>query len=245
MTGERREPWRDRFDDLKDAYALGALTDDERREFEDCLAAHPELQAEVDYLTSVANLLALTPQEHEPPPELRHRLMNIIESSASANLPERLSRVTKLRWLFGPGGRTATVAAAAAVLVVVGLFAWNLSLRGENKDLRGELETRQTYELQGSGEAQDVQGQVVRLGDGRAVLMAENLPATPEDKVYETWILRDEVPEPAGTFEPREGGVAAAPIEGSLEGADAVAVTVEPAGGSSAPTDDPLLSTNL
>ncbi len=133
MTGERREPWRDRFDDLKDAYALGALTDDERREFEDYLAAHPELQAEVDYLTSVANLLALTPQEHKPPPELRHRLMNIIECSAGANLPERPPRVTKLRWLFGPGGRTATVAAAAAVLVVVGLFAWNLSLWGRTR----------------------------------------------------------------------------------------------------------------
>ena len=245
MTGERREPWRDRFDDLKDAYALGALTDDEHREFEDYLATHPELQAEVDYLTSVANLLALTPQEHEPPSELRHRLMNIIESSAGANLPERPSRLTKLRWLFGPGGRTAAAAAAAAVLAVVGLFVWNLSLRGENEDLRGELETRQTYELHGSGEAQDVQGEVVRLGDGRAVLMAENLPPAPEDKVYETWLLRDGVPEPAGTFEPREGGVAAAPIEGSLEGADAVAVTVEPVGGSAAPTDDPLLNANL
>ncbi len=245
MSGERPEPWRMRFDELKEAYALGALTEDEHQEVEGYLAAHPELQAEVDYLTSVASLLALTPQEHEPPPQLRHRLMNIIESSAGANLPERPSRVTKLRWLFGPGGRTATVAAAAAVLVVVGLLAWNLSLRWENEDLRGELETRQSYELHGSGEAQDVQGEVVRLSDGRAVLMAENLPATPEDKVYETWILRDGVPEPAGTFEPREGGVAAAPIEGSVEGADAVAVTVEPSGGSSTPTDDPILSTNL
>ncbi|MDQ3924144.1 MAG: anti-sigma factor [Actinomycetota bacterium] len=245
MNGERREPWRRRFDDLKDAYVLGALTDDERREFEGYLAAHPELRAEVDDLASVANLLALTPQQHEPPPELRGRLMSIIESSAGANLPERPSRLTKLRWLFGAGGRTATVAAAAAVVAVVGLLVWNLSLQGENEDLRGELESRQTYELQGSGVAQDVQGQVVRLGDGRAVLMAENLPQAPEGKVYETWLLRDGVPEPAGLFEPRDGGVAATPIEGSLESADTVAVTVEPAGGSSAPTDDPLLSAKL
>ena len=88
-------------------------------------------------------------------------------------------------------------------------------------------------------------GEVIRLEDDRAVLIAENLPAEPEDKVCQTWLLRDGVPEPAGTFESREGGITAAPIEGSLEGAAAVAVTVEPAGGSSAPTDDPLLSTNL
>ena len=36
-------PCRDRFDDLKEAYALGALTEDKRQEFEDLLAAHPEL----------------------------------------------------------------------------------------------------------------------------------------------------------------------------------------------------------
>ena len=40
-------PCRDRFDVLKEAYALGALSEDEREEFEDLLAAHPEVQAEV------------------------------------------------------------------------------------------------------------------------------------------------------------------------------------------------------
>ena len=75
--------------------------------------------------------------------------------------------------------------------------------------------------------------------------MAENLPPEPEDKVYEVWLLRDGVPGPAGTFESRNGSTATAPIEGSVEDADAVAVTVEPVDGSSAPTEDPLLSTNL
>lgn len=30
MSGERPEPWRMRFDELKEAYALGALSEDER-----------------------------------------------------------------------------------------------------------------------------------------------------------------------------------------------------------------------
>ena len=61
MSDERtgRDPGRDRFDDLKDVYALGALSESERREFEGYLAAHPELQAEIDELGSVADLLAL------------------------------------------------------------------------------------------------------------------------------------------------------------------------------------------
>ena len=52
----------ERFDELKDAYVLGALAEDERREFERYLQAHPERQAEVDELAALANLLAFSPQ---------------------------------------------------------------------------------------------------------------------------------------------------------------------------------------
>ena len=60
MSDERhnsgREPRRERFDDLKEAYALGALSEEERQEVEGYLRTHPELRAEVDDLRSVANL---------------------------------------------------------------------------------------------------------------------------------------------------------------------------------------------
>ncbi len=127
----------------------------------------------------------------------------------------------------------------------MGLLAWNAALRGENEDLRGELQNRRAYELQGSGTARDVRGEVIDLGHGRAVLVAENLPSAPEDQVYEAWLMRGEDPEPAGLFEPREEGTTAMPLEGSLEGVDAVAVTIEPSGGSSSPTSDPLITANI
>ncbi len=239
MSDERR----DRFDDLKEAYALGTLPEDERLWFEGYLAEHPELHAEVDDLVSVANLLALAPPEHEPPPELRRKLLSSIEGAMGMTaLAERSPLGARLRGLFGPGG---LAAAAAVLLAVVGLFAWNASLRGENEDLRGELQNRRTHELQGSGTARDARGEVIELGDGRGVLVAENLPSVPEDRVYEAWIMRGQHSEPAGLFEPREEGTAAMPLEGSLEGADAVAVTLEPLGGSSAPTSDILLTATL
>ena len=81
------------------------------------------------------------------------------------------------------------------------------------------------------GAAGYVRGEVVELGNGRAVLMTEGLPAPSEGEVYEAWLLRDGVPEPAGLFESHHG-TATMPIEGSIEGSDAVAVTVEPSGGS-------------
>ncbi len=244
MSDERRgpqhEPWRDRFEDLKEAYALGALTEDERQEFEGYLGAHPELQAEVDELESIANLLALAPQEYEPSPALRRNLLSRIGSTTNATLTEGPPRRARLWVLSGPG----RLAAASAAIAVVGLLVWNSFLQEENQDLRGELQSRQTHELQASGEAQGAWGEVVEIGDDHAVLMAENLPPAPKGKVYKTWLLRNDVPEPAGTFEPRDG-VAAAPIEGSMEGADAVAVTMEQDDDYPMPRSEPLLTADL
>ncbi len=243
MSGERREPWRERFDDLKDAYALGALTEDERREVEDYLTTHPELRTEVDGLKSVANLLALSPQEYESSPELRRELMNKITSSPDAPpAAGSFPRQARLWRIFGPGG---LAAAAVLALVTIGMFAWNASLQEENQNLQGELLGQQTHALEGPGAAQGVRGEVVRLGDERAVLVAQDCPSPPEGETYQAWIMREDVPEPAGLFEPNDAGVAAAPIEGSIEGADAVAVTLEPSGGSSIPTSDPLLTADF
>lgn len=247
MSDRRHEPWRARFDDLKEAYALGALSADERREFEGYLAEHPELQAEVDDLGSIANLLALAPQEYEPSPELRRNLLGRIEETGATfpDAPPRRAASSGRRRFFGPGGLAAAAVAAAAVVAVVGLFLWNASLRDTNEDLRGELETRQTYEMEGSGPAESARAEVVELGDGRGVLVAENLPPAPEGEVYETWLLHGGVPEPAGLFDSSNGGEAAAPIEGSIRSADAVAVTLEPSGGSEAPTSEILLTATL
>ena len=239
-----QEPGRERFDDLKEAYALGALSEEERREVEDYLGKHPELHAEVDDLESTANLLALAPQDHEPSPKLRRDLLNSISSSSPGTTPaaDPFPRRAGLWRLFGPGG---LAAAAVLALVTVGMFVWNAALQEENQTLQGELQGQQTYALEGTGAAQGVQGEVVRLGDERAMLLAEDLPSPPEGETYEAWILREDVPEPAGLFEPDDAGVAAAPIEGSIEDADAVAVTVEPSGGSSSPTSDPLMTASF
>jgi hypothetical protein len=189
---------RERFDDLKEAYALGALSEEERREVEDYLGKHPELHAEVDDLESVANLLALAPQEHEPSPRASPRSFAQDLELPGGNLrcrpfhaPDRASR------LFGPGG---LAAAAALALVTIGMFAWNASLQEENQTLQGELEGQQkSYALQSTGAAQEVRGEVVRLGDERAVLVAEDLPSPPEGETYQAWILRETYRNPPGS----------------------------------------------
>ncbi|MGH3144392.1 MAG: anti-sigma factor, partial [Rubrobacter sp.] len=58
------------------------------------------------------------------------------------------------------------------------------------------------------------------------------------------WVIRDDVPAPSGLFDP-DGNMTATAITHPIENADAIAVTVEPAGGSEKPTTDPVLLTEL
>ncbi len=103
MSGERRDPRHERFDDLKEAYVLGALTEDERREFEDILAAHPELQAEVEDLESTASLLALAPLEQDPPPELRRNLLSSIGADEVTHVTPAEAAPRRTGLLVSPG----------------------------------------------------------------------------------------------------------------------------------------------
>ena len=56
-----------------------------------------------------------------------------------------------------------------------------------------------------------------------------SLPPLARDDVYQVWVQRDGAIEPSSLFVPRRDGTAEAAIPGSLDGADAVLVTREPA----------------
>jgi anti-sigma-K factor RskA len=241
--GPGRNPERERFEELAAAYALGALAGEERLWFEAYLAEHPELNAEVDELGSVADLLALAPAEQEPPPGLRRSVLERVGAPREIvnETQTRRSRQTDTGRLFRPG---MLAAAAAAFVAVIGLFVWNLTLLDQNKELRGQVAETRTFELEGSGPARNAEGEVLLMGEDRAVLVANDLPPAPEGEVYEAWIIRNGVPEPAGILEPQNGN-AASTMEGSMEGVEAVAITLEPEGGSPMPTSDPLLRAPL
>ncbi len=245
---------RGRFEDLKDAYVLGALPEEERLEFERYLATRPDLQAEVEELASVAGLLALSVREQEPAPELRRRIMDTVEAEA-VHPAEAVHhhRASRRSWLAGlrevVGVRD--LALAAAAVLVVGLFSWGMLLQGEVRDLQGRVQglqgqvqdqsqAPQMIALGGPGSEQGVRAELVTLEGDRAVLMAEDMPPAPEGKTYQIWVIKGDTPQPSGLFESKGRSIAAV-VEKPVEGADAVAVTVEPEGGSKAPTTEPML----
>jgi len=237
----------ERFEELKDAYVLGALPEEERREFEEYLAGHPERQAEIEELNAVASLLALSPEEQEPSPELRRSIMGLVEPEAEPR------RASSRSWLAGIREYLSVrnLALGAAALLVIGLFSWNMLLQGEVHDLQGRVQNLKASQeesrmvaLEGPGVAHGAHVEVMILGDDRAVLMAEDMPPVPKEKTFQIWVIEDGVPQPSGLFETREDPVATV-IQRPLSGADAVAVSVEPEGGSTEPTTDPMLTAKL
>lgn len=227
---------REKFEELKDAYALGALTEDEKREMELYLADHPDRRPEIEELTSISNLLAFYPAEYEPPTTLRRNIMDAVQAEAAEageQSPERQSALQRLRSYVG----IQRLALGAAAVVLVALVSWNVALQSGNDEM-------QTYELQGSGAAQEVQAEVVETKEDRFVLVAENMPSMPPDQTMQIWVIQNGKPKSAGTFRP-DDGLAASPVTRPIQGAEAVAVTVEPVGGSDQPTSDPVLQTKL
>ncbi len=237
------------FEDLKDAYALGALPDNERATVEAYLALHPERQAEIDDMVGIAGLLALAPPEQEPPADLRRRLMQVVESEA---VQPRAAESPTSSW-FGWLGGFRNVALGAAAVLVVGLLSWNVLLQEDVHDLRGQVEearsaneAQQTREiaLDGTWAEQGARAEVTALKDDRAILVVEDMPSMPEDRTGQVWVIHDDKPLPSGLLEP-SGNMAATAITTPLSEADAIAVTVEPAGGSDKPTSDPVLVQEL
>lgn len=235
----------DRFDDLKEAYALGALSESERREMEAYLADNPERQAEVDDLISAANLLALSAEEQEPPAELRRNIMSIVGAEATSpgiqETEERESVFARLRRALSLP-RLAT--GAVVLAIVAGLLLWNTSLQNEIQDLQNQPNGPKTYKLQASGSAQGTSAKMVEIHKGQMILVAKNLPSVPKGKAYQMWAIENGKPRPGSVFEPGEK-ITTAPLGTEVKGADALAVTVEPSGGSPQPTSAPVLSTKL
>jgi anti-sigma-K factor RskA len=78
---------------------------------------------------------------------------------------------------------------------------------------------------------------------GQATLSVSGLAAAPSGKTYEAWIIPAggvAAPRPAGLF---PGSMKAVPLNGTVPKHAVVAVTVEPSGGSPAPTTTPIFST--
>lgn len=228
---------------LSGAYAVDALDDDERAEFEQHLAVCPECRAEVASLQETTALLAGAEAE-TPPRSLRNDVLAGI-SQVRPLPPEVTSPVTQHGAEATPRHRRRLpqllAAAAAVVLLAAGALAWHPWQHDTTTSLADQIlhapdAERVIEKLPGDdGELTLVRSASLK----RAVMIGDHVPEPPSGKTYQLWYQQ-----------PGQGMVSAGLMPDSREAtvltgdaatAKAAAITVEPETGSAHPTTDPIV----
>lgn len=234
------------IDELAGAFALGALPPDEAADVAAHLYTCARGHAELADLEATAALLPLLCAPVEPPASLRFRILAdaladdergqraLTRAVQEARAPVPIERARRGAWQA-----PAVWATAAVLAVAVGLGAWNVALHnqlnsrytsGRNAALADVLQQGRFLPMTS---AQGVQASVVVMPDDHAYVSGA-LPAAPAGKVYEAWVIRNGAPVPAGIV--AGSNHALLQLTAPMAGAQSVALTIEPAGGSPQPT---------
>ena len=99
----------------------------------------------------------------------------------------------------------------------------------------------QVARLQGSGPAVGATGLAVFPANETGTIVMQGLNPLPSDQTYQAWLIATGAPVSAGLLSVGSDGLAIEPGIAPLAGAQTVALTVENAGGASAPTSDPIV----
>jgi anti-sigma-K factor RskA len=221
--------------DLISAYALGALSDEERAQVEAFLAQSEEARNELRVYQEMLTGLAATAPARKAPAHLTEDFRQRL-NAASTIIPMPQRRVTiSTRWI---------VAAAALLVVMFGALFVYLSTQSDpqQQTIRAILSDNAATKvaLAPQPNTNGTVSFVTVPGKDQGVLTAQ-LPPLENQKQYQLWFIKDNNPEASVTF---DGTTDSKPLlvmlPASIKNYDAVAITVEPRGGSKAPTTSPI-----
>jgi anti-sigma-K factor RskA len=244
------------------AYALGET--EAAAELLEHLAECPACQGALSAYVQVARMLPYDAPDVVPPPDLRARILTAVEESTTAGAStvpvsppqapdesQAVVRPRRGRWQL-PSFRPAY---AFALVALVALLIWNISLQSQLNTQTAQLTTSRAswqtmivllndsavrwYAVSGGGTTGHFwaapQGQV-------GCLVVQGLPVVKDDQVYQVWLMHDGERASGGVFEAREGnGWVLIRLNEPVSSYQFVGVTIEPRGGSAAPTGTPIL----
>ena len=234
------------YKEMIPARALSSLDTAEAQALNEHLENCAECRKELDEWQATAAALALGANPTEPSPRVRERILDEVRRDLSEpNVVPFRSTPRNLWNSFGSLG-----AMAAAVLftaLIVGLIV----LWRQNNAIRKDLEQSREFvqlvtspgarvtELKATDVAAHASATVAYDTNGHAILLANNLPNVPQGKAYQLWFLVGNTPPmPGKTFAPDSNGRGVLKQQVPTEALDSpvFAITLEPAGGSTAPT---------
>ncbi|MFL6088724.1 MAG: anti-sigma factor domain-containing protein [Aeromicrobium sp.] len=221
---------------LSGAFVLDAVDDIERAGFERHLGSCEECSNEVPGLCEAAARLAdLT--EAAPPPHLRAKVLAQARSARPLPPVGTPSAQPRRRLPALVAAAAAIVALGAGAGVGIGWHPWQ-----ERQTVQLSLADRVLQAGDAESWTREIPGGKITVtrskSVGTAVMSTVGLPVAPTGKVYEFWLQKpDKSLAPAGLA---TSGTGEFVLRGDAATAVGAGLTVEPAGGSAAPTTDPL-----
>lgn len=233
--------------DLLAAYALDILDEGEARQVREHLQSCSACQAELRSYQRVVDELPLAAAETAPPPQLKDKIMQQARETRLAGQPktqlswwERLKE--SLTWRTPAWGMV-----SLALIVLLGLsniILWQRLSKVEND----RPDALATVPLKGSQVVPKATGMLVISADGEhGTLVVDGLPSLDASQQYQLWLIQDGQRTSGGVFSVDSEGYGSLWITSPkpLISYQSVGITVEPAGGSQAPTGERVLGGDI
>jgi anti-sigma-K factor RskA len=260
----------EKLSELCSIYALGALDGEELREFEAHLKTGCPLcgQQIQEYGETVASIPEALPNV-KPSADLKSRLMarleeetlnhGVVDFKSEAKVPSAKPQPRRgwLPWAC------AVAAGIALTVSLTRVSSLNRGLAEQQQRLNEQLEQLKVFQrllseekevtqffakpgaritpLAGTDKSPQAAGKILwNAQEKKAFFYASNLPAPPEGKTYQLWMIAGNKPIDAGIFSvgPAGRGFLKVPSLSEADKAQKFAVTLEPAGGVPQPTGD-------
>lgn len=218
------------------SFALGVADDPEREEILEHLGRNcPVCMAGMASAMATVTAMSGAVKVSEPPKNLRRRVVESIRKE-----PKRSWMAVYAPWLV--------TAALSAALVAIGITGRRengrdaVMMRAAMPILNDPASKAMSF---GDGGRSAV-GRVFVNMDRGIVFMGANMPQLAADRIYELWVMPPAgKPVPDGLFKRQPDGTAIFVGTGPVTNVSAIAVTVEPEGGSEQPTTTPFVITRL
>ncbi|MBC9712744.1 anti-sigma factor [Streptomyces sp. TRM66268-LWL] len=229
------------------AYVLHALAPAEEAEFERHLAACEACAQEVEELAATTARLGLAVAAPVPD-RMKEQVLQRIATVRQE--PPRVSARGRVRSWTRSLPKLALAACLAAAVTSGALAVWQHRAAEDARSQARQAE-QQAADLASVLAAPDAKVSVGELADGargtvvvsrtqdRAAFIAAGLPELGDGKVYQLWFNDGDAMRPAGLFS-GAGAERAVLLDGRIDGATGMGITVEPAGGSPEPTTEPV-----
>jgi len=233
-------------DELKDALsalALGALDPAERIEVEAHVRGCAECQAELQALLKVVDGIGLAASPVTPPEALRSKVLARVTGQPQL----RAEPPTDVRAAIVPpkpaGSWMMPLALAASLILAAAALFYAFRLQTEVQELRKTARILQSADLvranmKGQASATNATGLALWSRANGMIFSATQLPKLPAGRVYQLWTITGTTATSAGLLTPDASGAVRLelPVSANAAKPDAFGLTIEPAGGSPAPT---------